>query len=469
MQHGKPAVRSPLRRNTTRVAATVSALSAAIAAGLATVGCGGVPKMAPEDAARVGRLTEFHLDLALELHRRMPPPDRAVNTAVAPTSLSAATMMLLEGARGLTGEELRAAVRIPSAGADAEAAHVLLRFLDGFHAARDPELIDIRGLWMQLGHTFHKPFVELVQQKYRAGFSVENFRGNPNTAVVGVNRFAEHATAGRIDELLRSHQVSEKSRLLVASALTFHGRWAVPFTPTPPGAVRFLTPDRGTVRPSGLRAVGSFARADTAEAEAVELPFRSAEIGLVIVLPKRAPASPSAGAGALGRAGVAGIAAAAGDAAVPPAATGGAGPVPQSAVDLAAMEARLTAKSLGALLGALRPAKIDVVLPAFRIDHRCDFRDSFEAMGVREAFNVQRADFTGVSPDGDLYLGAIPHRATITVDEGRDPRDPPPPVLPDAAPGDAVRFAVDRPFLFVLRERTSGAVLLLGRVGDPTR
>jgi serpin B len=90
---------------------------------------------------------------------------------------------------------------------------------------------------------------------------------------------------------------------------------------------------------------------------------------------------------------------------------------------------------------------------------------------------VRQADFTGIAnpprPDERLYISNVFHKAFVKVDESgteataatgvvlRRPmmvrREPPP-----------EEFTADHPFLFLLRDVGSGAILFMGRVGDPS-
>jgi serpin B len=94
-------------------------------------------------------------------------------------------------------------------------------------------------------------------------------------------------------------------------------------------------------------------------------------------------------------------------------------------------------------------------------------------MGVRHAFDQGLADFTGISDDKPLFIGAVFHEAFVSVDEQgteaaaatavqmlRDIE-----VAPDKGP---VAFTADHPFLFLIRHRGTGVVLFVGRMSDPT-
>lgn len=90
------------------------------------------------------------------------------------------------------------------------------------------------------------------------------------------------------------------------------------------------------------------------------------------------------------------------------------------------------------------------------------------------AFDPEQADFTGIatapSPADRLVLSAVFHQAVVRVDEdgtAAATADAATATTGSGAESDAIRARFDRPFLFMLRDVRSGAVLFLGRVSDP--
>ena len=106
-----------------------------------------------------------------------------------------------------------------------------------------------------------------------------------------------------------------------------------------------------------------------------------------------------------------------------------------------------------------------LTLPRFRLEYTRSLVDDLKAMGMGIAFDASRADFSGiadVSPER-LYLTQVLQKAFVLVNEEGT----------EAAAATAVgvgvtsmppSMTVDRPFLFVIRERLSGNILFLGQV-----
>jgi serpin B len=92
-------------------------------------------------------------------------------------------------------------------------------------------------------------------------------------------------------------------------------------------------------------------------------------------------------------------------------------------------------------------------------------------MGMPLAFSNE-ADFSGMDGERDLYISAIVHKAYVKVDESGTEAA--------AATGTVMAltsvmrqpspvFRADHPFIFLIRDTQSGAILFLGRITDPTK
>jgi serpin B len=94
-------------------------------------------------------------------------------------------------------------------------------------------------------------------------------------------------------------------------------------------------------------------------------------------------------------------------------------------------------------------------------------------MGMRNAFDPEQADFSGMTREAPLFLGRALHKAFVAVDEKGTEAAAATVVMAElgAAPDrtEPIAFTVDHPFLFLIRHAGSGCVLFLGRVVDPTQ
>jgi serpin B len=121
--------------------------------------------------------------------------------------------------------------------------------------------------------------------------------------------------------------------------------------------------------------------------------------------------------------------------------------------------------------------EVMVYLPRFKITQQFELSSTLESLGMKTAFDSNTADFSGMTGDKSLVISAAIHKAYIDVDENgteaaaatavvmqmamaMPQRTPPPP---------PIYFTADHPFLFLIRDNASGAILFMGRVTDPTQ
>jgi serpin B len=138
---------------------------------------------------------------------------------------------------------------------------------------------------------------------------------------------------------------------------------------------------------------------------------------------------------------------------------------------LAALEGSLPDGILDDVIAALSGAEVDLQMPRWDIETSAQLADLLAELGMPTAFS-DAADFSGISRDTALAISAVVHQANITVDENGTEAAAATAVVVGATsapePTDVVELHIDRPFVFVLRDTSTGAVTFLGRVADPS-
>jgi serpin B len=146
--------------------------------------------------------------------------------------------------------------------------------------------------------------------------------------------------------------------------------------------------------------------------------------------------------------------------------------LPRQRGGLAAIEHELTAAKLEHWLAGAKPARVDLNVPKFTITRAVELTGPLSAMGLAPAF-ADAADFSGISASANTRLSKVVHKAFVAVDEegteaaaatgavmeltAMAPVQEKPPIV----------FHADHPFVFLIRDERSGAILFLGRVDDP--
>jgi len=405
---------------------------------LALVGCGKGVEIARSAKQRVtspdvttsdlADLVSGNSGFAFDLYQVLREGDD--NLFYSPHSISLALAMTYAGARGETEGQMadtlhftRSQDRLHPAfnGLDLE----LTRRGEGAEG-KDGEgfrLHIVNAIWGQEGYAFLSEFLDVLAENYGAGLRVLDFAGAPEESRVTINDWVGEQTEGRIEDLIPPDAIDALTRLVVTNAIYFNSAWAEPFEPDLTEDGPFYLLDGGEVSVPMMRQTESFGYAEGDGVQAVELPYDGWELSMVILLPEA------------GR--------------------------------FDAFEGSLDSERVDVILRELVHRQVALTMPKFEFDSEFSLKDTLAAMGMPDAF-TGAADFSGMTGNRDLFIGAVVHKAFVSVDEaGTEAAAATAVMMPLAAvPEEPVEVTVDHPFIFLIRDIETGAVLFVGRVVD---
>jgi serpin B len=380
----------------------------------------------------IGVVVDGHNAFTFDLHTSLIEVDPTENLFFSPFSITSALGMTRAGARGVTADELRAALRAEGDDADWHAAlGALTRDLNG-DLKRGYTLRIANRLFGQDGFPFEAPFLGICADDYGAPFASWDFRSDPEGGREHINAWVAEQTEDRIQDLLPPGSVNDGTRLVLANAIYFYADWALQFDPDDTRDADFRRLDGSTVRvpmmTRNLREIEEHGvRVGFRDGVSVlQLPYRDDEVSMIVLVP--------------------------------------------DAIDgLPALEASLDAARWRALTRDLSLHSGLVGLPRFELRSEADLVPHLRGLGVVDAFDAQAADFTGIAPpvDGNLHITGVFHQAFVKVDErGTEAAAATGVVVgTESASMDVI---ADRPFVFAIRDDLTGAILFLGRVTDPS-
>ena len=139
--------------------------------------------------------------------------------------------------------------------------------------------------------------------------------------------------------------------------------------------------------------------------------------------------------------------------------------------NFAEFEMGLTASDLEQILSDLQlsSAMVDLSMPKFQAQTSISLADQLAALGMPDAFDSAKADFSGMTGSGQLMIGSILHQATIDVNEEGTEAAAATMVGMSltSMPGQSFTIHFDKPFIYVIYETTTNAVVFMGRVVNP--
>jgi serpin B len=377
----------------------------------------------------LAELVEGNTAYALDLYQALRTEGDG-NLLYSPYSLSLALAMVHAGARGETERQMAGTLHFSLPQEQLHPAfNTLAQEMDsrsegtGATEGQAFRLKVANALWGQEDYPFRPEFLDLLVANYGAEMRRVDF--GKGEARAAINDWISRQTEGRIEELVPPGTLDASTRLALTNAVYFKAAWASPFEShrTQRGVFHLLDGSSGTARM--MRQTGPLAYVEGPDYQAVQLPYEGHEMAMVILLPAQG--------------------------------------------EFETFERSLDAGRLEATLEGLAERQVALTMPRFKFESRVNLETALAAMGMPLAFTRQ-ADFSGMAPRRDLFIGDVIHGATISVDEaGTEAAAATAVVICTGKPVqvEVVTVTLDRPFLFLIRDLRTGSVLFLGRVVDP--
>lgn len=385
--------------------------------------------VAPPSDDSMKRAVEGLNRFTVDFHR--VAADASADVVLSPASVALALGMVHAGARGETQAEIEKALHVSQDDEELERAFgALLRRWNG--GIEGVELSVVDRLFGDTAVKFDRHYVDVTGKVFGSSMQLMNFSGAPDASRTEINRWVSEQTKEKIEDLLPARAVTADTKLVVVNAVYFKGSWAQAFDPKATADASFAAP-KGKLEVPTMHRTGEVAYAAIPEAKVslVQLPYVAEGLAMVIVLP-------------------------------------------DAEDGLGALEAELDANALQGWIGKVATRKVDLALPKFRVEMGAPLllKAPLSSLGVQRVFDAQKADLGGIAPPPEkLQIDEGYHKAFIEVDEaGTEAAAASALALgPGAAPpkDTPVAFHADHPFLFLLRDTQTGAILFIGHVVSP--
>jgi serpin B len=131
-------------------------------------------------------------------------------------------------------------------------------------------------------------------------------------------------------------------------------------------------------------------------------------------------------------------------------------------------EKSLSASLLQSIIHGMQSKRLDLSMPRFKIESKFSLAKILSEMGMPIAF-TGGADFSGMTGSRDLAISDVIHQAFVDVDESGTEAAAATAVVMrlTATPEMPITVKVDRPFIFLIRDLKTDAVIFIGRVINP--
>lgn len=359
-------------------------------------------------------------DFAFEMLKRVNEQDKAVNTFVSPLSLHIALGMLLNGANGQTAQEIQKTLKL-DAQTLAEANQTYENLMTNLPGVDPKVKLNLaNSVWYRNTFAVETSFQDVLRKSFKAEITPLNF-ASP-TAKDRINQWASDQTNGKIKDVIKN--VEPGHIMFLLNALYFKGDWKTQFRTENTENMPFKLLSGAIKTVKMMLANTNLRWASRPTYTAFELPYANGNYVMTVLLPAT-----------------------------------------NSSVD--ALINNLSATEWNILQKDMKEGAINIGLPKFTLEYEITLNGILAKMGMPRVF-TSVADLTKINPKGGLYVDMVKQNTFVAVDE----------VGTEAAAVTTISIGVtsfpstplylcDRPFVFLIHEKTSNTVLFMGKIVDP--
>jgi len=379
--------------------------------------------------ADLALLIEGNSAFAFELYQALR--EQEGNLFYSPHSISVALAMTYAGARGETAQQMADTLEFIL---EQERLHPGFNWLDAELASRGEgaqgkddkgfRLNIVNAIWGQKDYGFLPAFLDVLAENYGAGLRILDFINETEKSRLIINDWVSDQTEGRIKDLIPQGAIDALTRLVLTNAIYFNAAWEDPFDEDVTADGPFYLFEGGQVIVPMMKQTESFGYTEGEGYQAVELQYDGNELSMVILLPE--------------------------------------------AGQFQAFEEGLQAQKISDIISGLQSTGVTLTMPKFEFDSEFSLTDTLAKMGMPIAFSGD-ADFSGMTGNRALFISDVVHKAFVSVDEaGTEAAAATAVIMPEAGPPEpTVEVTIDHPFIFLIRDIETGAILFVGRVMNP--
>jgi serine protease inhibitor len=347
------------------------------------------------------------------------------NVFISPFSALQALSMTYNGANGQTKTEMANALGF-SGYTDTEINEYNQSLSNALLEADSKVELEIaNSIWYRTGFNVLSNFININQNYFDAEVNEADF--TDAQTVTDINNWCSEKTHEKIPEVIRT--IPENAVMYLINAIYFKGTWQYAFDSTKTTETIFYKEDGTTVLHNQMALETELNYYSSDNFQLVELPYGDGQFNFVVVLPK-------------------------------------------NDLTVSDLIQSFNKESWGNAIENTAKTKLVVMMPKFKFEFNGMFNTPLESMGMPTAFSPDDADFTNINQNGDLYISTVLQKTYIDLNENGTEAAAVTIVgvgTTSEGPGtdEATYFIADRPFLYAITEKSTGAILFIGKMMDP--
>ena len=367
----------------------------------------------------VGSANKFAFDLFVPI---IAEKKGAENIMISPFSVTSALSMTLNGAAGETFEAMKKTLCYGDQTIE-EINDTYLKLMTDMVPVDQRVTMEIaNSVWVRENLDVVPDFITALEKWYLA--QAESFDPADPGAADMVNEWIAEKTHDKIQKMLES--IDPDVAMLLINAIYFNGKWRSAFDKNDTETLPFyVTPDSPVQVPM-MKQTHDFAVADAGNATLVELPYGQGNYSMVVMLPNEGFTVSDAAA----------------------------------ILNLENWDTWMTALKNGI-------TEVDLSMPRFKYEYKRKLNDDLKALGMEIAFDPDKADFSKMCYH-PLVISFVLHQTFIeTNEEGTEAAAATVVGMVDTAMPLTTTININRPFLYFIRETSTGTIVFMGQVVDP--
>ena len=357
----------------------------------------------------------------LELFKQMADSGLASkNIMMSPLSVSAALSMTYNGARAQTKEAFDNTMHFN--GLTLEEVNQSAKQLTDALLSVDPKVtLNIaNSIWYKQGFLVESDFITRNQTYYYA--EVQSLDFNASQSVNTINSWVDDNTNHKISKIVE--MLNPNDRMLLINAIYFKGDWRNRFDASQTDSKPFYLENGQSVTASMMQTTGTYPYFENDMLDALEMPYGQGNFSMVVLLPK-------------------------------------AGYHVGDILDTLDTETWSNWQDQFVSVD-----NVPVTFPKFKFSYEKSLKDALSAMGLSVAF-TNDADFSGIDKAGGLTISEVKHKTYINVDEeGTEAAAVTAVTVGTTSAGPGYPFVADHPFVFIIKEKYTKAILFMGVVAN---
>jgi serine protease inhibitor len=360
---------------------------------------------------------------ALSLYQNINAASKGQNIFVSPYSISTALAMTYAGSRNNTQKQMGTVLHLNLPGDELNAGFSSLLGQTKATPAKHYKLNVANALWGQKDYHFEASFTGGISKYYDGGFNAVDFVSDREKSRSKINKWVEDKTANKIRDLVKEDDINSLTRLILTNAIYFKGDWASKFKAESTTNEPFAVSPGKTVMVPMMTQTGEFAFMRNDELEMIELPYAGDDISMIAIVPQG---------------------------------------------DIEQFGANLSLTKLQELRKQMHSQEVNLFLPRFKFETRYYLENTLGGMGMPDAFDERKADFSGMTGTTGLFIAHVIHQAMIDVnEEGSEAAAATAVIVGTKSMSFPATFRADKPFIFMIVHKPTDSILFVGRVSNP--